>query len=367
MTRPKISGRLQFAALAVVLWLVPVAQAASVKRLRAAADAVVIARPTEWTIEESGALHVLLRVEESVFDGPIQRNAVVLASADIRGTSVNRVVRDYSPRGLWFLKREESGWVVVSAIAGEQKALRDLFFALEEDALAEPGDRMSDEAVTMAAVRGMLASGGHPYFLGEVLGDEDSPQVRRFLWELVASPDSSAHVVGLSKLLVLGDIDALRSLRDRRDFSNERYGDNLSAAAPNAVSGFFRNAAPEAIQVLGEFSNDPTLSATIREASAQALSAMHPRESLPYLARLLDDANQALRARGSIGISFFANGIGAQNPSGGPAMPHLNNPSPSAYRTTQTAEYIGFDPTRETEFIAFWKAWWLEHQFDLQQ
>jgi hypothetical protein len=90
---------------------------------------------------------------------------------------------------------------------------------------------------------------------------------------------------------------------------------------------------------------------------------MHPRESLPYLAKLLDDTNQALRTRGVIGLSFFANGVGVQSPSGAPSM-HLNNPSPTPYRTEQTARYLGFDSANETEWIAFWKAWWLEYQFD---
>lgn len=358
--------RVHFAALAVVLWLNPAAQAASVGRLRAASDAVVIARPTEWTIEESGALHVLLRVEETVFDGPIQRNVVVLASADIRGSSVKRIVRDDSPRGLWFLKRRETGWVVVSAIAGEQKALGDLFFLLEEGALAEPGDRMSDAAVTMAAVRGMRSSGGHPYFLGEILGREDSPEIRNLLWELVASADVPTHLVGLRQLLIRGDVDVLRTLRAPPDFSNERDGEGLTSAAANAVSGFFRNAAPEAIQLLGEISNDPILPSSLREGAAIALSAMHPRESIPHLAKLLDDPNPALRARGVIGISFFVNGMGPQSPDGGSSMPHLNNPRPSAYRTEQTAQYIGFDAANETEWIAFWKAWWLEHQLDFE-
>jgi hypothetical protein len=132
------------------------------------------------------------------------------------------------------------------------------------------------------------------------------------------------------------------------------------------VDGYFRNAAPEAIQLLGEFSIDRTLPPSLREAAAQALSAMHTRESIPHLAKLLDDPNPALRARDVVGISLFANGKGAQDPSGGPSMPHLNNPPPSAHRTEQTARYLGFDSANETEWIAFWKAWWLKHQFDFE-
>jgi hypothetical protein len=264
------------------------------------------------------------------------------------------------------LKREESGWVVTPAIPDKFASAKNLFFPLEDRAFADPHEPFSDEALTIAAARGLLASGMHPFLWRHMFGREDSPDVRKLLWELVDSPDTPTHLAGLLQLLMLGDVDALRRLREPRDFSTEREGFGLASAAPNAVDGFFRNSSPEAVQILGEFSNDATLPTALREASAQALSAMHPRESLPHLAKLLDEPNPTLRARGVTGISLFANGMGAQYPSGGPSMPHLNNPGPSAYRNSRTTEYIGFDPTRETEFIAFWKAWWLEHQFDFQ-
>ncbi len=352
-------------AFALVFCLISAAQAASaVKDLKARSDAVVIARTAQWTLQDS-VIRVVLTVEASVF-GPLQPNSVVNASFELRTPSSSRTAPEALPRGLWFLKQEESGWFITSAIPDKFASIKNLFIPLVEGALADPSEPLSDKALTIAAARGLLASGMHPFLWRYVLGREDSPEIRKLLWEFVAAPDTPTHVVGLTQLLNLGDVDALRSLREPRDFSNERNSEGLTLSAANAVSGFFRNAAPDAIQLLGEFSNDATLPANLREAAAMALSAMHPPESLPYLAKLLDDPNQELRARGSIGISLFANGMGAQDPSGGPSMPHLNNPSPSAYRTMETANYVGFDPTRETEFIAFWKSWWLEHQFDFQ-
>jgi hypothetical protein len=352
-------------ALALVLGLVPVAQASSIKELKARSNAAVIAHSAQWSLRGSSVLHVVLTVEASVF-GSLQPSAVVNASYDLRNPSTAITAPEDLPRGLWFLKQEESGWMITPAIPDRFASAKNLFFPLMEGDLAVFREPLSDEALTIAAARGLLASGMHPFRWRHMLGREDSPEIRKYLWELVSSPDTPTHLAGLTQLLMLGDVDALRSLRAPRDLSGDRRNEGLAPAVPGAVHGFFRNEAPEAIQVLGEFSNDATLPTALREASAQALSAMHPRESLPYLAKLLDDPNQALRARGVIGLSFFANGMGAQNPAGGPSMPHLNNPRPSVYRTEQTARYLGFDAANETEWIAFWKAWWLEHQFDFE-
>lgn len=354
-------------AVAMALCVVSAAQAASVKDLRARSDAAVIARPTHWTVDNSGALDVVLSVEQSVF-GPLQASTAVLASFQFREfLPMRKAPPQDSPRGVWFLKQEESGWVVTPAMPANRGSAKDLFFPLQAGTFADPSEPLSDEALTIAAARGLLVSGMHPFLWRYMLGREDSPEIRRFLWELVASPDTPTHLVGLTQLLVLGDVGALRSLRAPRDFSSDRRSEGLAPAVPGAVDGYFRNSSPEAIQLLGEFCNDVTLPASLREAAAMALSAMHTPESLPYLAKLMDDPNPTLRARGVTGISLFANGMGAQSPGGGSSMPHLNNPAPTPYRTEQTARYLGFDAANETEWIAFWKAWWLEHQFDLQQ
>jgi hypothetical protein len=352
--------------LAVILAvsIVPAALASSIKDLKTRSNAAVVAHSARWSIQDS-ALHVVLTVEKSIF-GPLQPNSAVYAAYHPKMPSIKTQVPEELPRGLWFLKQDESGWVITPALPNRFASSRNLFFSLVEGALSEPHESLSDEQLTIAAARGLLASGMHPFLWNHMLGREDSPAMRRFLWELVGSLDALVHLVGLTQLLNLGDVDALRSLKEPRDFTGERDNEALADAVPHAIHIFFRNPAPEAIQLLGEFSNDATLKADLREAAAMALSAMHTRESLPYLAKLLDDPNPKLRGRGVIGLSFFANGIGVQSPYGGPTMPHLNNPSPSAYRTEQTARYLGFDAANETEWIAFWKAWWQEHQFDFE-
>lgn len=348
----------------LALTLVPAVAASPIKELRSRSDAAVVVRSAECSIGDSG-LRVTLTVEESILGG-LQPESVVYASYKLDSPPVQRRPPEVLPRGIWFLKQEESGWVVVPAGPTDFGGYTAFFFPLLEGALTDPRDLQSDEALTLAAARGLLASGLHPFLWRNMLGREDSSKVREFLRELVDSPDTPTHLVGLTQLLALGDVEALRSLKKLRDFSHERRNEGLANAVPNALDIYFRNPEPEAIQLLGEFSNDSTLQADLRQAAAMALSAMHTAESLPHLAKLLDDPNPKLRERGVIGLSFFANGVGIQSPHGGPTMAHLNNPSPSAYRTEQTARYLGFDAANEHEWIAFWKAWWLKHQFDLR-
>ena len=193
----------------------------------------------------------------------------------------------------------------------------------------------------------------------------DSTDVREFLVEMTEDPDVRRVFTGLYSLLRRSDIDTLARIKQYHTaIENDTSG--LGRSIPQAIQLFFRNPDPEAVELLGALANDESLSQPLREAVAHSLAWTHTRESVAPLARLLDSANPALQKSAVIGLSFYANGVGVHKPSDGPSLSHLNARVPNKYTSERTAEYLGFDDSRPTEFIAFWKIWWLEHQGDFR-
>jgi len=74
------------------------------------------------------------------------------------------------------------------------------------------------------------------------------------------------------------------------------------------------------------------------------------KETLPFLAALLEIAIPLQRQYAVQGLSFFANGVGTQT---------------SSFRTKETERYFGFNREKEQEYISFWRNWWNLHRAEL--
>jgi hypothetical protein len=92
------------------------------------------------------------------------------------------------------------------------------------------------------------------------------------------------------------------------------------------------------------------------------LAAIHTKESLPFLAGLLDDADPNLRAEGTGGLGAFANGLGVQTLASTPGLGHLQLPATSPYKTEDTVAHFAQGAEtiapNEASYLAFWKSWW---------
>jgi hypothetical protein len=125
----------------------------------------------------------------------------------------------------------------------------------------------------------------------------------------------------------------------------------------------FRSTDPDVIAALGVVANDPDAHPSLQAAAAMALRAVHTRETLPYLALLLDTPDLARQIDGVFGLSGFANGFDIQTPGNTASMGWLNNSRPTAYTTVETMDHLLLsfttDSVKRDEMVSFWKAWWV--------
>jgi hypothetical protein len=269
---------------------------------------------------------------------------------------------------VWFLKRENEEWRIIGTRARGIGGFERFYLPIRMTDFPLEGGPASEETVVLSAAKALRALGADPGYVREVIGMYDSPNVREFLEELSGSPDTVTRLVTLSQLLDRGDVDALRRITESQELQDLIVRESTGAGLliSRAIGSFFRNTDETAIHLLGELANDQDADERLREASALALSSLHTSESVPYLARLLDAETLVLRKRAVIGLSFFANGVGIQDSSARAPLKYLNEAQPNEYSTAETRRFLGFNESREDEFVGFWKQWWLLHQADFE-
>ncbi len=132
----------------------------------------------------------------------------------------------------------------------------------------------------------------------------------------------------------------------------------------------FRADDPRSIAELIAIAEDEAASDGLRTASMKSISAVHTKESLPFLASLLSSSDTEERTRGIIGISSFANGCPPQTPANLASMEYMQFKNPSPYRTTETIDAFAFGPLkseREAQLVEFWTDWWNQHKTELMK
>jgi hypothetical protein len=124
----------------------------------------------------------------------------------------------------------------------------------------------------------------------------------------------------------------------------------------------FANPSPAAVEVLGRLSRIERF----ERMAAWPLRRFHTKETLPYLARLLDSTNQEVRYQAMAGLADFCYLGGTpteeQLNSRGHPTPDLRQPRP--YMTDDVGQNFptvqGFKQD-EQRYITFWKNWWANH------
>ena len=108
---------------------------------------------------------------------------------------------------------------------------------------------------------------------------------------------------------------------------------------------------------LGTIAADPGWA----RCAADALALIHTRETLPYLAPLLDSNDTEVRKSALWGFSRFVDNLPVAVPTNIPGM-LLAPQGPTPYRTSETDGHSpGRRPPGSTDDAAdvqFWKSWW---------
>ena len=341
-----------------------VAQAASIGDWAEASDVVVLAQALEWSRDASGKTTVILRVDRPLFENKLAAGTFLTAIYDSETFSTRMRVKAESPIGVWFLKAEPDSWTINAAYGGRHSGFEQLYYPVRANDIESHVGNWSQEDTVLSVARALSESDVHPWRIQEAIGMYDSPAVRAYLAEMTESQDTRRVFIGLAALLKRGDIETLARVKQYQEIIDKNQDPrDFGRIVPRAIHDFYRNTDPRSIDLLGALAHDVSVSDPLREAAAFALSSIHTRATVVHLARLLDANNPAVQRSAVVGLGFFANGVGLQQPSG-PTLSHLNARVPNQYTSKETAEYLGFDDTRPAEFIAFWKAWWLENQAD---
>lgn len=129
-----------------------------------------------------------------------------------------------------------------------------------------------------------------------------------------------------------------------------------------AIRNTFRDPAPGSIQQLVQLT---AVSPELREAAVHAISSIHTKESLPFLATLLTSPDASERAKGVFGLSSFANACPSQTPANTQSMAYLQCPDSAPYKTPETVTNFASPGTPSDQVVTFWINWWIRNQASL--
>ncbi|MDX2151214.1 MAG: HEAT repeat domain-containing protein [Bryobacteraceae bacterium] len=345
--------------LLILTMLTAPSPAGSLPWLLSTADAVVIG--TEVDRVKQGALVSFTLNVEHVFKGTIPPGASVHVSWDSGVYDPIWANSRPSCRGIWALQNKEGLWWAVPARAGRVPAFQRLFYPvparpIASDFQSQPGSTSIDQLLGLIAAA-EVERDGMPVLL-EAATDYDSAEARRIFRIMARGAQPRARLLGLASLVQRGDVGAIVQLGEGTDRNMVVPG--ISELVVPAVEVFFRNNDVRGIRALGQLATTPSSIPGLQVGAARALSSIHTRESVPFLASLLESSNPSLVRSAVIGLSFYANGVGVQRASA--AMDHLNQRTPTAYTTKDTLRYLGFDEGRSHEYLTFWKQWWSMNQ-----
>lgn len=268
-----------------------------------------------------------------------------------------------SYRGIWFLHKNGTGkWECDSAGAnGNAEYFPDLSLPVSDEQL--PPELAYDANATSLTDRLVLemAAGrprNNPFVVFDVIGETKSPAVLRALRHLAASSSRDQALAGIAGLIQSGDTNGLLTAEALSETLTNTGASGRIAAATRL---FFRNPDPVAIASLGRIATSGKASSMMQESAAYAIVAIHSVTAAPWFGLMLSNPSTAMQIEGARGLSYFVNGTGVSTPQTMRTLDHLNHRQPTAYRTPETDEHIGFPTGQPEPFVQFWQTWWAQH------
>ncbi len=267
--------------------------------------------------------------------------------------------------GIWFLKRTGDSWDVL-VINGPDGLMPSLYLPANGELPPPPYQYSSTAPATDKIVSEVAASVRaheiHPETLLYSLEGLNTPLVSAVLNDFLQSPNVSVRAIALSGLLARNDHGSISKLTQMWPSIRQDTGKSLVISA---IRDSFRDTTPASVLQLAGLANESSSSPDLRAAAIWALTAIHTRESLPFLASLLSSSDASERVNAVIGLLSFANDCPMQTPANVASMDYIQFKNPSSYRTAQTIAAYAFGPMdseRESELVAFWTEWWNQNK-----
>jgi hypothetical protein len=215
----------------------------------------------------------------------------------------------------------------------------------------------------VAAALEAAASAHAPYALLDAVGASDSAAIRAILWHIVGSQGTvTARAEALEALIGRGDTRAIGTVVEDPMLVSFNGTDREIVTS---VRDTFRATDPRSVAALIKLARAPQAADGLNAAAIRALSSIHSRETVPFLAGLLSHPDKELRGRAMVGLAAFANGCPIQTPDNTKNMEYMQPRLPSVYRNSDTLAHfvvrVG-SSDNESEQLSFWTTWWTQHR-----
>jgi hypothetical protein len=369
----------------------------SVAFLTAFSEVIVVGTATAQNVTSTSAT-VDIEVER-VLKGAVAVNTQIRVPFSSNSSACTVPQSAAAVTAVWFLKKSPDG-ALAFADSPKSQACHPFLSDYEmpagvppaqwsypED--AKPEDKLAHELAWSIEAHqgdGPVALILNPNLLDGASKDE----ALRIYQALYASGTEDIHLAGMIGLLHSGDVGAMQSLADNvtqmvhasRRATYLRAGERLpirygrSAADSKqdvqtqetviaAVVGRIANPSDDTVRQLGRLSEGTISSASIRRASARALSEIHTPMAVTYLAPLLyEDKDPALRAYAVTGLACFANAVPVLDPTQPNHQLNLNYSG--TYKTDATLAHFAMGlrtiSQKESYYLDFWRSWWSTNQ-----
>jgi hypothetical protein len=335
-------------------------QEGSTDRLAGDADAVVIGE-TLSGVQTGNSVALVLSVIRA-----IKGDLAAGATLDVTGRVKLSLTGDLQSKhyGLWFLKRAGDHWAFIPVFPNCPTLNLGCFVPFSSTTSpgtvgtaslpATTGDRVALELVA-ALEQGYTSRSQLDTLARAFNGLGRRPFVSGLCRILRANPDPELRFIGLTGML--GGPDETSALAEIADNVNLIPKLKASAVLVPTLCGI-RSTDPAAVLSLGRLSADPYT----KRCAAMSLDFIHTRETLPFLARLLDSTDPKAREYAIQGLSRFVENLPIAEANDQITGKSHRPQGPTPYRTAETDRYSlanrWLRSDSETEYLRFWKSWW---------
>ena len=266
--------------------------------------------------------------------------------------------------GMWFLRKDGTSGILalLPASGAGQTPIGRAYFPLGRDRVPKlTGGSVADRvaSVLIAEVRATKALTAAT---GGLWGIADSAITTGFFQEMAADPDAKMHLVGVAGLARIHDNGAVADLVALVDRIPRSEGQGFALHAIEALG----DGEAGRTLALGSLIKSPDFE--VQFTAAQTLGSLHSRNSMPFLAILLESPDPRIRQQAIIGMSRFVDNLPRLTEENGPPSFKWSIPlGPPLYKTPETDLYrpdmtrLG-DPVAELAYVQFWRSWWVRMQ-----
>lgn len=338
----------------VYILLVPCLWSAGLDYLAKESDAIVVGG---IKVRTEGPTRVTFRLSvSSVLQGNIPGQTLEVVhdwAGLLRGP--DRVIQQ-SQTGLWFLKRRsDETWDVIPSRPSMYRSILGLFLPASDVSRSRRNSDLSAQLVEEVASRFYPGSGEDPEVLVGALDGVRAEALVPVLPTLLSTGDPGVLAVAIAAMLERQTPDAIAQLvrfwPTIRNAPTKRF-------VLSALRDSWRDTRPDSVRSLVLLANgDPEISSV----ASTALSAIHTREALLFLANLLFADDPTQQFHGLYGVSAFVNGCPVKTRENVVNMQYLDCREPSPLRTPTTMGNFVFrpgGPDQQAQYLSFWRDWW---------